>query len=123
MVGVAAENPVALLALQDAKQAHGVQDPPGPADSGHTRADSPADGSQAWKAAGAVSDLEVQVQGRREGAASQGGVKELPGNRGKSLGRGEEALVDADSVDHAAQVLIVPIGVDVGDVAGSGKLF
>lgn len=87
MVGVAAENPVALLALQDAKQAHGVQDPPGPANGGHTCTDPPADGSQAGKAARTVSDLEVQVQSRREGAAGHGGVKDLPRNRGKILGR------------------------------------
>lgn len=122
MVRVAAEGPVELPALQDAEQAHGVQELPGPADGGHTRTDSLTDGGQTGKAAGTVAGLVVQVQSGHKGAARHGGVKDPPGDRGKALGRGEEALVDAYGVDHAPQLVVVSVGVDVGDVAGRGQL-
>lgn len=122
MVGVAAEGPVTLLAPQDEKQAHGVQDLPGPAYSGHTRANAPADGRQTWEAAGAVPGLVIQVQSCYEGAACHGSVEDLPGNQGKGLGRGEEALVDALGVDHAAQLLIVSVSMDVSDVSSVREL-
>lgn len=122
MVGIAAERPVDLPAAEGQKQPDDAKSLCRSADSGDTSPYVPADGTKAGMAASAVPRLKVQVKSRYKGAAFHSGVKDGSGYQSEAPGNREEALVDAHSVDHAPQPLVVPIGVEVGDITGVRQL-